>query len=115
MVNNAGSYPPVLGADNQQAALSKSTERNTLTALTVDGFGLFFKHRVQVLNTHTTNKLEPDPIHQSIFEIEKIGHGISGNDLILDIYRNCIGENIFKVHSSIIIIFKCSIIVIAIL
>lgn len=45
------SYPPILGADNQQAALSKGTEGNTLTALAVDGFGLFFKHRVQVLNT----------------------------------------------------------------
>lgn len=66
---NAGSYPPVLGADDQQAALSEGTEGNTLTALTVDGFGLFFKHRVQVLNTHT-HKLEHELTHISIFEAD---------------------------------------------
>ncbi len=54
---NIASYPPVLGADNQQAALSEGTKGNSLTALTVDGFGLFFKHRIQVLNTDT-HKLE---------------------------------------------------------
>ncbi len=60
---DAGSYPPVLGADDQQAALSEGAEGNALTALTVDGFGLFLKHRIQVLNRHSkhthTHKREP--------------------------------------------------------
>lgn len=66
----ASSYPPVLGADNQQAALSEGTEGNTLTALTVDRFGLLFKHRIQVLKTHHIHKSKPELI--PIFKTEEI-------------------------------------------
>lgn len=48
--STAETYPPVLGADDQQAALSESAEGNTLTALRVDGLGLFLKDRIQILH-----------------------------------------------------------------
>lgn len=50
--NHAASYPPVLGTNDQQAPLSEGAEGNALTTLTVDRFGFFFKHWVQVLKTH---------------------------------------------------------------
>lgn len=52
-VVRAGSYPPVFGAHDQQAALSEGAEGDALAALTVDRFGLLFKHRVQVLKKQT--------------------------------------------------------------
>lgn len=50
---HGSSYPPVFGADNQQAALSEGAEGNALTALAVDWLRLLFKHWVQILHTQT--------------------------------------------------------------
>ena len=40
------SYPPVLGAGDQQAALGEGAEADALAALTVDGLGFLLKHWV---------------------------------------------------------------------
>lgn len=53
---HGSSYPPVFGADNQQAALSEGAEGNALTALAVDWLRLLFKHWVQILHTHNNNR-----------------------------------------------------------
>lgn len=61
------SYPPVLGADNQQAALSEGAEGNALAALAVDRFRLLLKHWVRILHppTHRKKQLGSDALNQS--------------------------------------------------